>query len=309
MDSFIINQNSLTNLPPLEIRPLERSDIPLVTHWSRTEGFTPGAGDVSIYSHTDRQGLWVGTIKGKPIGCIAGVRYNQSYGFIGLFIVVPKFRGNGYGLQLWKHALAHLSELPCIGLEAALDRIDDYSSWGFKASSATTRWKCLGDVELRRPLSYTLEDVEGLMLLQDDKIPSTIVQEYDANREPSPRPHFLADWLKHPAGTVLALVDANGPCHGFGRIRPCLLSDGAEGWRIGPLLADSPILAEYLIRLLVKRHSGVVLIDTPGLNPIANPLFEKLGFEQESQTLRMYKGEQPPISMRDVYGLACLELG
>ena len=55
---------------------------------------------------------------------------------------------------------------------------------------------------------------------------SEVVQIYDAKREPSPRPHFLSDWLNHPAGTVLALVDSNRNCYGFGRIRPCLLQNG-----------------------------------------------------------------------------------
>ena len=108
------------------------------------EGFTPGAGDVAIYQHTDRQGLWVAALGNTPIGCIAGVRYNSDYGFIGLFIVIPELRGNGYGIKLWKHALQHLSDLPCIGLEAALDRVDDYSRWGFKPSSSTTRWQWQG---------------------------------------------------------------------------------------------------------------------------------------------------------------------
>ncbi len=287
---------------------MKKSDIPLVTQWSRTEGFAPGAGDVSIYRHTDQQGLWVGTLRKKPIGCIAGVRYNPSYGFIGLFLVVPEQRGNGYGIELWKHALDHLTEVPCIGLEAALNRVNDYSKWGFNPSSPTTRWQCNGETSIKRIHSYSHGEIQGLMILQDNQIPSAVIQNYDAKREPSPRPHFLADWLKHPAGKVLALVDKNGSCHGFGRIRPCLLSHG-EGWRIGPLLADTPQLAEFLLRLLVKQHQGSVLLDTPGLNPYANELLQKLGFTQVSKTLRMYRGYQPPISMKDVYGLACLELG
>ena len=287
---------------------MKRGDIPLVTHWARTEGFAPGAGDVSIYRHTDRQGLWVGTLGEQPIGCIAGVRYNASYGFIGLFIVVPEHRGNRYGIKLWEHAFTHLRDLPCIGLEAALNRVDDYSSWGFDPSSTTTRWQWVGSDQLVGESNYSDVDFQSLRILQDDQIPSIVIQSYDAKREPSPRPHFLADWLHHPAGTVLALVDSKGACHGFGRIRPCLLSEG-EGWRIGPLLADSPQLAEFLLRLLVKRHPGVVLLDAPGLNKFADPLLKRIGFIQISQTLRMYRGEQPPISMNDVYGLACLELG
>ena len=44
----------------LQILPLEKEDIPVVTAWAQQEGFAPGRGDVAIYRHTDRQGIWVG---------------------------------------------------------------------------------------------------------------------------------------------------------------------------------------------------------------------------------------------------------
>lgn len=43
--------------PLLAIRPLTPDDIPIVTAWARQEGFTPGAGDVAIYRHTDRRAI------------------------------------------------------------------------------------------------------------------------------------------------------------------------------------------------------------------------------------------------------------
>ncbi|MFM8604420.1 MAG: hypothetical protein ACKOBY_02600 [Cyanobium sp.] len=36
---------------PLTIRSLREADIPVVCDWARREGFAPGSGDVSIYSH------------------------------------------------------------------------------------------------------------------------------------------------------------------------------------------------------------------------------------------------------------------
>ena len=93
----------------LQIYELESDQIPIVTDWSRREGFAPGLGDIEIYRHTDRQGLWIAWLDREPIGCIAGVRYNLDYGFIGLYLVVPHQRGHGYGQQLWRHAL----DSPC----------------------------------------------------------------------------------------------------------------------------------------------------------------------------------------------------
>jgi [ribosomal protein S18]-alanine N-acetyltransferase len=293
----------------LLIRPLSRRDIAVVTDWARAEGFTPGLGDVAIYRHTDRQGLWLGWLNGEPVGCIAGVRYNAAYGFIGLFLVTPSQRGKGFGLALWRHALEHLADLPCIGLEAAPERIADYAGWGFAPASATLRWQLIHGGRADPGLTGGgTPGRAGLALVADAAIPAEAVQRYDAQREPSPRPHFLADWLGHPAGTVLALIDRDGGCHGFGRIRPCLLRHG-EGWRIGPLLADSTELAGQLLQGLIARHPGVVLIDVPEANRGAGPLLRELGFRPLSRTQRMYRGPRPVVALQDVFGLACLELG
>lgn len=291
---------------PLTIRPLLSTDIPTVTGWARREGFAPGVGDVAIYRQTDRQGLWVGWLGNEPVGCIAGVRYNASYGFIGLFLVVPPQRGRGYGLQLWRHALQHLADVPCVGLEAAPDRIDDYAGWGFAPASPTTRWQRLAATGKPAPSPAAPEP--PWCLLEGGAIPAAAVQRFDAEREPSPRPHFLRQWLRHPAGTVLALVDRRGVCHGFGRVRPCLLANG-DGWRLGPLVAESPAAAVALLEGLLQRHPGTVLIDAPGANAAAAPLLTSLGFAPVSRTLRMYRGVPPAVSLADVYGLACLELG
>tara|TARA_Y100001968_G_C19406668_1_gene744033 strand:+ start:376 stop:1269 length:894 start_codon:yes stop_codon:yes gene_type:complete len=293
--------------PSFKIRTLNEEDIDLVTSWAKKENFSPGLGDLSIYRNTDNQGIWIGLLNDVPIGCICGIKYNKYYGFIGLFIVLEQYRGRGYGLSLWKHALAHLVDLPCIGLEAAPDRISDYEKWGFRSSSVTTRW-VLNNRDIIIANKFNGFDSKLIRTLGGTSIPNKSVQKYDAKKEPSPRPHFLSDWLNHPSGTVLALVDNSNICHGFGRIRPCLTLDGS-GWRIGPLLAETKDLAEYLLRTLVTKYSGIVIIDSPGLNPFAKDLLLKLGFSETTRTRRMYKGFQPPISLNDVYGLASLELG
>jgi len=74
------------------IRLMTETDLPIVSHWAQQEGFCPGIGDVGIYCDTDRTGVWVGVLDEQPVGCIAGIRYDQNYGFIGMFIVDPAFR-------------------------------------------------------------------------------------------------------------------------------------------------------------------------------------------------------------------------
>ena len=126
----------------LQICPLQTVDIPIVIEWSRLEDVAPGIGDISIYRNTDQQGIWLGWNGSTPVGCIAGVKYNQSYGFIGLYIVQSDFRGRGYGHQLWDVALDHLNNVACVGLEAAPGLIDTYKAYAFVAHSQTIRWQC-----------------------------------------------------------------------------------------------------------------------------------------------------------------------
>ncbi len=289
------------------IRSLEEYDIEKVIYWSRNEGFAPGYGDVGIYKNTDKQGLWIGALDSRPIGCIAGVKYNPDYGFIGLFIVDKVFRGKGFGLKLWEHVINKLDDVPCLGIEAATDRISDYQKWGFKPSSITTRWRII-----KHEGSSIFDKVKQLTdkfcILDGSQISPEIIQLYDEKKEDSPRPHFLSDWLSHKEGSVRAILDESGSCVAFCRLRPCLLKKGS-GYRIGPLIAESPLLASLLLCNIISNYNGVILIDSPGINVQANILFRSMGFNSISHTIRMYKGTQPSISMKDVYGLACLELG
>ncbi|WP_255441476.1 GNAT family N-acetyltransferase [Synechococcus sp. BSA11S] len=300
-------------MPAFTIQPMSEAHLPLVTEWARQEGFCPGVGDAGVYRHTDAGGLWLGCLGEEPVGCVAGIRYDQRYGFIGLFLVRPAFRGRGYGVALWRHALAHLEGVACIGLEAAPERLIDYSRWGFVAAYDTLRWRlpaasrsrCSGAV---LPRGYA---VVGRAELAADAGAHDLVLAYDARHEATPRPHFLGEWLGQSNGTVELVRDDLGCCRGFGRIRPCLLSDGAGalGWRLGPLLADAPVLAGALLDRLCSERTGPLMIDAPEANPRAHRLLQERGFQIVGRTVRMYRGRPPALPQQDIYGLACLELG
>ena len=93
------------------IRLISNDEVQKVTDWARLEGFAPGFDDISIYKNTDKKGIWVGCLDNDPIGSIACVKYNSSYGFMGLFIVKKEFRNMGYGVRLW-NCLLYTSPSP-----------------------------------------------------------------------------------------------------------------------------------------------------------------------------------------------------
>ena len=92
---------------------------------------------------------------------------------------------------------------------------------------------------------------------------------------------------------------------GFGLA--CSPSVKVGGWGLG--WRKIPVMASLLLNNAIDRHKGVVLIDTPGHNPAAKTITTAKGFKPMGSTVRMYKGVMPEGHDRNVYGLACLELG
>ncbi|NBR83647.1 MAG: N-acetyltransferase [Flavobacteriia bacterium] len=292
----------------LEIKPFTPSDLDVVIGMAREQDFAPGVGDIEIYANTDSQGVWLAWRDGMPVGCIAAVTYNPSYAFIGLFVVKPEHRGLGIGRRLWQHALKTLSSVECIGLEAAVQMVGFYEKAGFQEDCVTTRRQMLCRSDQSHHPNTTLLHRSDITVVPLREISLEAIQRYDERHEISPRPHFLELWLRHKAGNVFVAGDAQGECHGYVRIRPCLLPIG-EGWRVGPWLAEDPGMASLLLNNAIDRHKGVVLIDTPGHNPSATTITTAKGFKSMGSTVRMYKGVMPQGHDRNVYGLACLELG
>ena len=222
-------------------------------------------------------------------------------------MVNKEYRGQGIGRRLWQHVLRKIGRIKCIGLEAALQMKGFYEEAVFQKDSLTTRRQVLSlSDQPNRPKSRLLHHNNKFVVpLRDVSLEA--IQQYDERHEICPRPHFLELWLRHKAGEVYVAKDANGECHGYVRIRPCLLPVG-EGWRVGPLLAEDPAMATLLLNNAMARHKGVILIDTPGHNPTAEKISTAKGFKPIASTIRMYKGKMP-VNDYNVYGLACLELG
>ena len=131
------------------------------------------------------------------------------------------------------------------------------------------------------------------------------VQHYDARVFGTPRPEFLEAWLAQP-GLHAQVVRDGGRVTGYGAIRAAV-----DGYRIGPLFADAPMIAETLLdALLLTTPTGAkVSIDVPGANPAALGIVEARGMRPEFETARMYRGAAPPLALANTYGVTSFELG
>ncbi|MEO9527248.1 GNAT family N-acetyltransferase [Roseibium sp.] len=279
----------------LKVRPLRQDEIHIPIEMAKEEGWNPGLEDGPAFHAADPTGFLAGEIDGKLVNVISAVRYGDAFGFIGFYICKPEFRAHGYGHRIWSHAMTYMGSR-LIGLDAVKEQTGSYAQHGFKPVYRNVRHAGLSLCDT--PMDPRLAQLgQGLF---------PAVRDYDQTFFPAPRTGFLQLWTAPMLETRrgFAFVE-DGSLKGYGVIRQC-----AEGYKIGPLFADTPAIADTLFRALAGQVKGqMVVLDTPEPNPGALLLAEKYELSPEFETFRMYRGPVPDLPMDQIYGITTFELG
>jgi hypothetical protein len=274
-----------------QIRVMSRSELELAIGWARDEGWNPGLHDASPFHAADPEGFLVGVLDGKPISSISVVRYGETFGFLGFYIVIPEERGGGYGFRLWQAGMARLSGR-LVGLDGVPGQQDNYRRSGFELAYRNIRYG--GTAPAGR--------VGGLR--EARTVPFEQLLTLDARLFPAPRPGFLAGWISLPESQALAALD-DGELRGFGVRRRC-----GSGHKIGPLYASTRAIAEQLFDGLCEGIAGEpIFLDVPEPNSDAVAMAEGRGLGPAFDTARMYTGPAPAIELARLYGVTTFELG
>lgn len=273
------------------VRPMKAEEVALAIEWAEQEGWNPGRHDVPCFRAADPGGFFVGELHGEPVGSISAVAYDEHFGFIGLYIVRPAFRGRGLGLRIWRHAMAYLGERN-IGLDGVVAQQTNYRKSGFQLAHRNIRFQGIA------------HGIESASLSSLSDVPFDQLAAYDRQWFPAPRSGFLRAWVAQPDVVALAAI-REGRVHGYGVLRNC-----RHGRKIGPLFADDERTGEGLFSALISRCPGeTVSIDVPQSNAAAIALAERHGMASTFETARMYTKEPPAIPMARVFGITSFELG
>ncbi len=275
------------------IRVMRPDEISTAIDWAATEGWNPGLADGPCFAVADPQGFLIGELDGAPAATVSCVNYGAGFAFLGFYIVRADLRGRGYGMRMWKAAIAHAGR-HVIGLDGVVAQQQNYKKSGFELAYANVRYG--GFVAAPdRPQADVIELSEVTL---------ATVEAYDATVFPAPRPAFLRAWINAPGHAGCARM-RDGRLAGFGVIRPC-----RQGYKIGPLVADDRAAAEVVLSALVaKVGGGHVFLDVPGINRDAIALAEHLGLAPVFETARMYTGAIPPLQLDRLFGVTTFELG
>jgi len=277
------------------IRTMRSDEIEIAIEFAALEGWNPGLHDAACFHAADPGGFLVAECLGQPVGCIAAVSYAGRFGFIGLYIVAPAWRGQGIGHRLWTEGMARLAG-QVVGLDGVPAQQENYRRSGFELAWQNVRFagaaRRTGSTEPAQIVPLGAVDFE--LLCADDR-----------RVFPAPRAEFLRCWIAMPDAAGLAWLE-QGRVAGWGLIRRC-----REGHKIGPLVADDPSIASALFAALCDRVpvGDTVYLDVPTPNADALALAQAQGLHGVFETARMYAGAAPACEPQRVYGITTFELG
>ena len=276
------------------IKTMNREEIDIAVEWASKEGWNPGLYDADCYFTADPNGFLIGRLGDEPIATISVIKYDDSFGFLGFYIVKPEYRGKGYGIQIWNAGLKYLKGLN-IGLDGVVAQQENYKKSGFKLAYRNIRYQGIGGGN--SPGNSEIVELSTL--------PFATIDTYNQPFFPANRSQFTKLWISQPECNALGIMQ-NGKFAGYGVIRKC-----DNGYKIGPLFADNPELSESLFLALKSKTSSSkpIFLDTPEANQAAVALAKKYNMKVSFETARMYTGDFPDIPLNQLFGVASFEIG
>jgi len=231
--------------------------------WEQFLALTPDGASVAEY-------------EGRVIGTVATVRYGTRFGWIGMVLVDPAVRGRGIGTQLLDHALAQLSDMSLVRLDATPAGHDLYLMRHFVDERLINRVQAIAPV---RPQPVP----EGVRPMAERDLADVCA--FDEHVFGADRASMLR-WMWHgaPEYAWVALSGRGVSGYTFGR-------HGHDFEHLGPVVAADSETARRLATTCLGRHTGrPFVVDAPAGEPSWQRSLEALGFRHQRPLIRMARG-------------------
>ncbi|UJW74887.1 GNAT family N-acetyltransferase [Rhizobium sp. SL42] len=275
-----------------EIRVLTFEEVEQLVGWAADEGWNPGSADAAAFQAADPQGFIGCLVDGRLAAGISAVSYG-GFGFIGLYICHPDFRGRGLGRKVWDAGMAHLGDA-VIGLDGVFEQQDNYRRMGFIPHYRTFRWSA-ANACASRAVQHTVSRAGPDHAAE--------ITAFDRRFFPVERAPFLQTWLAPPRQVMVSRN--GGQVDGYAVLRHCL-----DGCKIGPLFATSEAVALGLLNACLEQLAGTAVhVDVPEYQRAFSTHLAASGFERGFMTARMYRGAPPAMEADGVFAITTLELG
>jgi len=276
---------------------LDLKGIETLIEWAAEEDWNPGLHDAEAFMKADPEGFYGFFDEDRMIAGGAIVSYNGDFGFMGLFIVKPEYRGRGIGKELWykrrNKLLSRLKENSSIGMDGVVDMQPFYEKGGFNIAFRDERYQFTGSKQNANPNIEFIKENDFAELLAYD----TAVFGYN-------RKAFLDYWLNMSDAYKFKLTTEN-KLSGYAVLRKV-----RNGYKTGPLFANDISIAEDLFKACLNSVPGEsVYLDIPVINKDAVTLTQKYNRKYVFECARMYYGRNPSGKIENTFGITTFELG
>lgn len=252
------------------MRTATLADVNLMLDWAADEGWNPGLDDAAAFHASDPEGFFVAERAGAPVAAISVVNHDDRNAFLGLYLCRPEWRGQGIGLALWNHALAHAAAR-AVGLDGVAAQQGNYAKSGFTRTGATCRWQG----RMRAAADSLVREAR----MSD----APVLAALDRAAVGHDRAAFQNAWFA-PSDTRRTLVLEDGT--GLATVRRC-----REGCKIGPVIAPDAAAAIRLIRAALHLGGETMLaVDVPEGNVALTRAMVAEGMVNGFTTARMVRG-------------------
>lgn len=278
--------------PVLRVAQMSAADLETALGWAAAEGWNPGLDDPGTFREADPEGFLMGWLGDTPVACISVVRHSETFGFLGLYICHPAFRGQGHGLALWQAGMAFLGERT-VGLDGVPAQEPNYARSGFIFAFRAHRYE--GEIAGHLHPAYQPahpSELEDLIAL-------------DRAVGGAARPAYMRAWLENGPTRQTLVRREGGRVVAMGTIRAC-----QSGHKIGPVIAhDADTAHELVASLGAVADAKRIAIDIPESSVPGSAWVRGAGLESAFACARMYKGKRLEIDMNRLVALASFELG
>ncbi|MGJ0624322.1 GNAT family N-acetyltransferase [Xenorhabdus bovienii] len=295
MNSSQKTLTQLTNPEGFIVTNATLQDWQQVITWENNQGWDISYQDISCIYNIDPKGFFIGRLNDKPIAAVSLINHSDQYAIWGNYIVIPEFRGNGYGRAMCKIARPHAGHRD-IGSNSMPEMTLNYMKSGLVPIHDIIHY-------IGNP-SKTTSNTKEIIPIKPHHLNAII--HYDALYFPTSRKRFLKEWLFADGHTAYVKL-VNGNIYGYGVIRPAPYS-----YRIDPLVATTPMDAEELFNTLTAHLSltDQISISVPeNINESFSSFLHKKAFYEQLRFTHMHKGTALKASSNNIYALAGLELG
>ncbi|NPD47266.1 MULTISPECIES: GNAT family N-acetyltransferase [unclassified Lentimicrobium] len=277
-----------------QVKTISRSQLDMVIDWATQEGWNPGLHDIDAYYAADKNGFLIGYLNGEAIASISVIKYDDTFGFLGFYMVKPKYRGQGYGYKIWQAGMQYLKGCN-IGLDGVVEQQENYKKTGFRLAYNNIRFQGKGSGE----------SIENTRITSLNQVTLKQIKKFENHFFPVPRPKFIEKWIQMPASYGYAILE-DGDIKAYGVMRKC-----REGYKIAPLFAEKAEQANELFEIF-KSHAQTnehIYLDVPEINNEALSLAKRYHMTEIFQTARMYTGEIPKLPIEKIFGITSFEIG